>query len=248
MSHPTHHELLLGIGSVDVRVFGWQDLLECREPVSYLHIDSVRRDNVLISDFNGDVDLATKLLKSTTIIAPGPTSEKVRAMVTQDLKYVLIRLSSNDSFTGFGRFFILPLSELEPIRAGVNQTVTSLVRSVTIPDDVRSRVRIALAIVPGDRFVFLDWDLWVSSYKMVDFAHQSASPRISSKPPKHHGNDGDEIVLRHYFVPDDWAMGGSLNLCCMTADGTLIYPRDDKVSMIKANLNRPAFRRGSSAF
>ena len=248
VSHPTHHELLLGIGSADVRILGWQDLLQCREPVSYLHIDSVPRDNVLNTNFNGDVDLATKLLKSTTIIAPGPTSEKVRAMVTQNLKNVLIRLSSNDSFTEFGRFFILPLSELEPIRASVNQTDTFLVRSAIIPDDVRSRVRIALAIIPGDRFVFLDWDLWVSSYKMVDSARQSASPGTSSKPPKNHGNDGDEIVLRHYFVPDDWAMGGSLDLCCMTADGTLIYPRDDKVSMIKANLNRPTFRRGSSAF
>ena len=248
VNHPTHHELFLGFGSADVRVFGWQDVLECREPVSYLHIHSVRQDNVLISDPDRGVDMATKLLKSTNIAAPGPASEKVRAMVTQDLKYILIRLNSNDSFTRFGRFFILPLSELEPIRPGVNHTDTSLVRSVNIPDDVRSRVRIALAVLPGDRFVFLDWDLWVSTYKMVDFAHQSASPGISSQAPKHHGNEADESVQRHYFVPDDWAMGGSLDLCCMTADATLIYPRDDKVSLIKANLNRPAFRRGSSAF
>ena len=248
VSHPTHHELLLGIGSSDIRVFGWQDLLECREPISYLHIHSVRPDNVLISDFNGDVDVATNLLKRTNLVAPAPTSEKVRAMVTQDLKYVLIRLSSNDSFTGFGRFFILPLSELERIRAGVSQTDTSLVRSATIPDDVKSRVRIALAILPGDRFVFLDWDLWINSYQMVDVAHQSASAGISSELSQHHGNEGGELVQRHYFVPEDWAMGSSLDLCCMTADGTLIYPRDDKVSMIKADLNRPAFRRGSSAF
>lgn len=248
VSHPTHHELLLGVGSADVRVFGWKDLLECREPVSYLHIDSVRQDNVLIPELNGDVDLATRLLERTNIIAPGPTSEKVRAMVTQDLRYVLIQLSSNDSFTGFGRFFILPLSEMEPIRASVNQTDTCLVRSANIPEDVRSRVRIALAILPGDRFVFLDRDLWVSSYRMVDVAHQSVSSGTSSKPRRQQGNEGDELVQRHYFVPDDWAMGGSLDLCCMTADGTLIYPRDDKVSMIKANLNKPAFRRGSSAF
>lgn len=248
VNHPTHHELLLGIGSADVRVFGWRDLLECREPVSYLHMDSVRQDNILIPAFNGDVDMATKLLDHTNIVAPGATSEKVRAMVTQDLKHVLIQLSSNNSFTAFGRFFILPLSELEPIRAGVNQADTSLVRSAIIPEDVRSRVRIALAILPGNRFVFLDWDLWVSSYQMVEVAHQLASSGIPSKPPKQQGNDGDELVQRHYFVPDDWAMGGSLDLCCMTADGTLIYPRDDKVSMIKVNLSRPAFRRGSSAF
>ena len=248
VSHPTHHELLLGIGSENVRVFGWQDLLECREPVAYLHINSVRRDNELISNSDGDVDIATKLLKSTNIVAPGPNPEKVRAMVTQDLKYVLIRTSSNYSFTGFGRFFIFPLSELEPIRAGVNRTDTAVIRSSTIPDNVRSRVRIALAVLPGDRFVFLDWDLWVNSYKMVDFEHRSASTGVSSEPPKYHGNERNELVQRHYFIPDDWAMGGSLDLCCMTSDGTMIYPRDDKVSMIKAILNRPAFRRGSSAF
>ena len=248
MSPPTHHELLLGIGPADVRIFGWQDLLECREPVSYLHTDSVRQDEALISDFNDDVGSAIKLLKRTNIVAPGPTSEKMRGMVTQDLKNVLIRLSSNDSFTGFSRFIILPLSELEPIRAVVNMTDLSLVRTATIPDDVRSQVRIALAILPGNRFVFLDWDLWVSSYKIADVAHHSASQGVSPKPPKHHhGNEGDTSVERHYFLPGDWAMGGSLDLCCMTADGTLIYPRDDKVSMIKGNLNRPAFRRGSSA-
>ncbi|KAL8861621.1 MAG: hypothetical protein Q9178_002146 [Gyalolechia marmorata] len=248
VSHPTHHELLLGIGSADVRVFRWQDILECREPVSYLHEHSVPQDNKIISDFKGSVDMATQLLKSTDIIAPGPASEKVRAMVTQDLKYVLIRWSSNDSFTGFGRFFILPLAELEPISAGFNQTDILLVRSTTIPDEVRSRVRIALAVLPGDRFVFLDWDFWVNSYKIGDFTHLSTSSGNSLMLPKHHGNEGHGLVQPHYFVPNDWAMGGSLDLCCMTADGTLIYPRDDKVSMIKADLNRPAFRRGSSAF
>ena len=248
VSHPTHHELLLAIGSADVRVFGWQKILKCREPVSYLHEHSVPHDNKSITDLKGDVDMATQLLKGAEIVAPGPASEKVRAMVTQDLKYVLIRWSSNDSFTGFGRFFILPISELEPIRAGVNQTDTFLVKFATVPDEVASRVRIALAVLPGDRFVFLDWDFWVNSYKMVDFAHQSASSGISSMTSKYHGNEGDELVQRHYFVPDDWAMGGSLDLCCMTADGTLIYPRDDKVSMIKADLNRPAFRRGAPAF
>lgn len=88
----------------------------------------------------------------------------------------------------------------------------------------------------------------MNSYRMADPAHSSTSPGISSKPPKQHGNGADESNQRHYFIPDDWAMDGSLDLCCMTADGTLIYPRDDKVVMIKASLNTPAFRRGSSNY
>ncbi|KAL8827684.1 MAG: hypothetical protein Q9170_006915, partial [Blastenia crenularia] len=248
VSHPTHHDLLLGIGSANVRVFGWQDFTECRKPVSYLHIYQLRHNDVSPSELNGDVEIATQLLKSTNVVAPGTVSEKIRAVVTQDSRYILIRLSANNSFIGLGRFFILPLSELEPIKAVIDQSDITVIRSATIPDDVRSQVRIALTILPGDHFVFLDWDLWVNSYKMVDLAHHSAQPGVSSKPLKHHGNESEGIVQRHYFIPDDWVMGGSLDLCCMTADGTLIYPRDDKVSMIKANLTRPPFRRGSSAF
>ena len=252
LSHPSQDQSILGIGSRDIRIFRWQELRECSEPVSYRHIDSVRPGDFFVSDSNDNVEAATELLKSTAIVTPGSSSENLRAIVTQDLKHVLIRLSSADSFTGFGRFFIFPLSELDPIKAGINQNDnqndTVFVRPVTIPENVRSRVRIPLGILPGDRFVFLDWDLWVSCYKIDAFAPQSASPRASSRPSRQPSNEGDDSVQRYYFIPDDWAMGGSLDLCCMTADGTLFYPRDDKVSMIKADLSKPAFRRGSSAF
>ena len=254
LNHPAQDELLLSIGSADVRVFRWQDLRECSEPVSYLHMDSVPQENVSISDSNSDVDTAFKLLKTAAIAATEPPLEKVRGTVTQDLKHVLIQLSSNLSFAGFNRYFIVPLSELDSVRPGAYQGQNDpvVVRSATIPDDVRSRVRIALGVLPGDRFVFLDRELWLSSYKMEASSarrhhhHQSTSTGNSSRPSKQLGIDGDERVQRHYFIPDDWAMGLSLILCCMTADGTLFYPRDEKLSIIKASLSRPAYRRGPS--
>lgn len=245
VSHPTHHELLLGIGSADIRVLWWLDLRECREPVSYLYTFSAQQGSMLDSDLNSNTDAAIKLLKDTNINASGSAPEKMRAIVTQDLKHVLIRLSSNGSFIGFGRFFIFPLSELEPIIAGFKQNGQILVRPIAIPDEVRSQVRISLGVVPGDRFIFLDWDLWVNSYKMGSVGHHSAASEASSKPSM---QNGDESSQRHYFVPNDWALGESLDLCCMTADGTLVYPRDGKLSLIKADLRKPAFRRGSSAF
>lgn len=178
------------------------------------------------AEVDGDVNTATELLNSTSIVAPGPVSRKVKAIVTQDLKHVLIQLSSHYSSTDHGQVFVLPVSELEPISASVDKSDVSLVRSAAVPEEIRSRVRIALAILPGDRFIFLDWDLWVNSYRLTASTLQSTSSAFSSKPLKPHSNEGSEIVQRHYFVPDDWAMCGSLDLCCMTADGTLIYPRD----------------------
>ncbi|KAL9619809.1 MAG: hypothetical protein Q9160_005645 [Pyrenula sp. 1 TL-2023] len=240
LSHPTQNQLILGIGSRDIKVYRWHDFHECSAPVPYAHINALQQGNDLDFSSDGDVDTAAKLLPSTAIATPEAASANVRAMVTQDLKHVLIRVSSSDSFTGFGQFFIIPIPQLDLIRAGVKQNNTVTLRPTAIPDSVRSRVRISLGILPGDRFVFLDWDLWVCCYKMgANIAHQPASSLGNSpEPSKRLGNASDGLVQRHYFIPDDWAMGGSLDLCCMTADGTLLYPRDDKVSMIKANFSR----------
>lgn len=38
LRHPTQDQLILGIGSENIRVFKWQDFRECSEPVSYLHM------------------------------------------------------------------------------------------------------------------------------------------------------------------------------------------------------------------
>ncbi|KAL8670217.1 MAG: hypothetical protein Q9168_005231 [Polycauliona sp. 1 TL-2023] len=248
VSHPSHQELLLGIGSADVRVFGWQDLLRCREPVSYLQIPSIRRDDTSVTEPKGDGNMATELLKPADILESGSNIEKVKAMVTQDLKNILVQVSSSGPSTGFDRFFVLPLAQLERIRASIDQSDAYLIKPTMIPDNVRAQVRIALAILPNDRFVFLDHELWVSSYDMLASTDHPAPQSIPAQPSRHYGNEGNEPIRRHYFIPDDWAMSGSLQLCCMTADGTLIYPRDGKVSMIKADLNKSAYCRGSSAF
>lgn len=250
LRHPTQHQLFLGIGSSDVRVFRWQDFRECSEPVSYLHIAPVQQHVDSSPDVKGYIDTTTEALASASIAASVSTSEGARAMVTQDLEHLLVRVSSSSSSTGFGRFFVVPLSEMDTIKAGFDHinTDSTVIRSIPISDEVRPRVRIPLGILPGNRFVFLDWELWVCSYRIDASTDRAASSRKLSTISKHVDNEGDDLVQHHYFVPEDWAMGGSLDLCYMTADGTLVYPRDDKVSMIKAELSRPAWHRGSSTF
>ena len=141
-------------------------------------------------------------------------------MLTQNSKYVFIEASTNGLPAGTSSHIILPWVELETLG-------------------------IPLGIFPGQRYVFLDWNLWLSSYKLQDDALEVVFAKSPFKPSEDQGQGNDYApIQKHYFIPDDWATSSSLDLCCMTADETLIYPRDDKVSLIKTNFNRPSFRHG----
>lgn len=252
LNHLTRPELLLGIGVADVQILRWQDLAECGEPVSYTNESGVLDSGSAPSERKGNVDSVSKLLQGTNLRGSRPVVEKVRAMITQDSKHVLIRISTEGLLTSTSRSFVLPLSELEPISADVEQSAPRIIRQTRIPEKVKSQVRIPLGILPGDRYVFLDKDLWLCSYEIKGSISHTAGPGSFVKLPadqyQYQGQEPDVSIQKHYFIPDDWATRSSLDLCCMTADGTLIYPRDNKVSMLVTNLNRPSFRRGPSEF
>lgn len=250
LAHPTKSQLLLGIGPENVRVFRWSNLKECQEPACYQTIQQMLHDS---PGFENTPESITQSLTETNIIDKATTWKLLRATITQDRRHILIRLSSTDSFMGAGRLILFPVSELDSIGSTARQHGTpTVIRTVSIPPHISSRVKIALGVLPGERFVFLDNELWVCSCALDDL-HQPHRPSVAStistsRLAERTQPDIDEAVQRHYFIPTDWAMGGSLDLCSMTADGTLLYSRDDKVSMIKASLQPGGFRRSSAGF
>lgn len=250
LNHPTQDNLILGIGCDDVRIFSWQDLRECGQAVPYLQTIETQPGSHTAPSLRGQLELATEELKKTNLNDAKDASWKLlRASITQNRQHILIRLSSTESFVGPGRLIIFPLSELQYVAADSEQGPSShAIRTVNVSKSISSRVKIALGILPGDRFVFLDEELWVCSCDLDAMNRQQKSNLPTSPFPGRTEPNIDEVVQRHYFIPDDWAMGGSLSLCCMNADGTLLYPRDDKVSMIKANLHGGGFRRSSAGF
>lgn len=234
---------------IDVRVVRWKDLAECAEPHSYAHGRRLLHDVTASARSEEDIDLVNELLESTDVQNGRTSTERVQGMLTQNSKYVFIKASTNGLPAGTSSHIILPWVELEILGAAVDQSAPQIIRPTRIPETVQSQVRIPLGILPGQRYVFLDWNLWLSSYKLQDDGPEVVFAKSPFKPSEDQGQGNDYApIQKHYFIPDDWATSSSLDLYCMTADGTLIYPRDDKVSLIKTNINRPSFRHGSSAF
>ena len=77
MNQPTHPDFLLRIGTADLRIFSWRDLVESSEPVPYLDEQTVQQNNVLSVNLNRSVDMATKLLKNTKIVASETSSKRL---------------------------------------------------------------------------------------------------------------------------------------------------------------------------
>ena len=246
LSHLTRPQIVLGLGVADVRVVRWKDLAECAEPHSYAHGRRLLHDVSASTRGKEDIDLVNELLKNTDIQNNRTSTERIRGMLTQNSKYVFIKVSTNRLSASTSSHIILPWVELETLD---DQSTPQIIQPIRIPETIQSQVRIPLGILPGQRYVFLDWNLWLSSYKIQDDVPEVVFPKSSFKPSEDQGQGNNYTpIQKHYFIPDDWATSGSLDLCYMTADGTLIYPRDNKVSLIKTKFNRPSFRHGSSAF
>ena len=248
LCHPAQSHLLLGIGVEDVRVFDWNDLHEFQIPVRYEDIHQLLHDGFTRPDIEPALHPVTQGLTETNITHQGPNWTLLRAGVTQSKTHILIRLSSTESFLGAGKVILFPLSQLLSVGT-TGQSKIMVIQTVNIPSTISSRVNIALGVLPGNRFVFIDNELWICSCALEDMHEQHRSSVAStSSLARRTESCFDEVVQRHYFIPDDWAMGGSLDLCALNVDGTLLYPRDDKVSMIKASLHAGGFRRSSAAF
>jgi hypothetical protein len=86
----------------------------------------------------------------------------------------------------------------------------------SLPSDVVSCMRKPLAILSGPRLVFLDKDWWVCSF------YWPGSSRYSGK------------IQRHYALPGDWTNTSAANLCEMTSDGTLLWPKDGEVVTVQS--------------
>ena len=83
-------------------------------------------------------------------------------------------------------------------------------------------VEISLGILPGMRFIFLDRDLWMCTYKLGAM-------------------DDEDALQRHYFIPRDWVSTENLEQCQMMEDGTFLCPRDDKVAAIVCRFEARGF-------
>lgn len=88
-----------------------------------------------------------------------------------------------------------------------------------IPVGLSDHIRLVLGIISGSKLIFLDQDLWVCAFTLG------------------HSSPTRELCQRYYFIPRDWVVEESLRNCALAEDGTLFWPRDDRVVRIRCDFD-----------
>ena len=139
-----------------------------------------------------------------------------KALLSQDGECILLQIKNTSPQGQISKqLFLFPVS-------GFASNETSIPH-ISIPSAVHAKVDIPLGVLSGSRLAFLDQDLWFCTFGLTS----------------REGEDGR--LQRHYFVPRDWTSTEGVEQCCMMEDGTLLCPKDDKVAVIRCNMEVSGF-------
>ncbi|KAI1324505.1 hypothetical protein F5Y16DRAFT_402357 [Xylariaceae sp. FL0255] len=145
--------------------------------------------------------------------------EVKKAMLTQDGTHMLLCISkpkgtrlSTDQLT------IIPKMVLDETETAVDQSAW---HPVFVPPSIISHILFPLGILSNSRLVFLDHEFWLCSYPLARSPH---SPVV-------------DTYHRFYFIPRNWVTKDSLEQCVLGEDGTLFWPKADRVVLIRCNLD-----------
>ena len=221
LQHPTHESIFLAFGATDTRVFRWQDFSEQPRFCFQEHRPGLPSHAKL--DSMGDHTLGLAQLSLGASGKHGSSPVVHRAILTQDGRHILIQTKG---ISGQGQIVKgLLIFDISSFVLNEEEDAESTPLSYAyIPSDILSKIEIPLGILSGSRLAFLDKDLWFYTFRL-DFVH----------------DDYDEVLVRHYFVPRDWTSTENVEQCCMMADGSLLCPKDDKVVVIKCDLEGSSF-------
>ncbi|KAH8820667.1 hypothetical protein F5884DRAFT_57550 [Xylogone sp. PMI_703] len=217
LRHPTQGHLFLGFGVDDVKIFQWKDFMEQN---TWRFADSLEPSSESKVDENSrnTADLANS--------APGNQKDQSNSVVnkvifTQDERHILVQIK-HTSIRGkiTKSLLIFGVSAFEIVD---NKKLITPLTYLSLTPDVASTVEVPLDILAGSRLVFLDKDLWICTLRLGSKTH-------------------DEVLKRHYFIPRDWVNSDSLEQCCMLRDGTFLCPKEDKIAVIKKNLETGSLR------
>ncbi|KAL6875968.1 WD40 repeat-containing protein [Trichoderma longibrachiatum] len=217
LPHPSRPDLLLAFGSVDVVTYTWLGLKKLSTSVYF----ELQRPGLVPKTF----PTATGELTGSEQFPPsdGAYSEAsvTNVLLTHDAEHVLVNTKAASQRGTIRKTFIFPISafDIGTLNIGLPSTIGHL----QLPPSISSRVKVSLGVLPGARLAFLDHDAWLCTY----FLHRAIH------------SDFLDSYDRHYFVPREWVGAISFDNCHLAKDGTLFWPRDDKVALIECNLDEP---------
>ncbi len=218
LTHPTQSDLLLGFGPSDLMILYWNDLtdagrLQFRE-------ERPRLNTQASFDFKDYSELSLDQLSITTSKEVEAVSTVTKAVLSQDRKHFLVHILNHSAQGTASKGLLVFETSAFGTCDGIDYTTP--VANLYLPPVVMARVEVPLGVLPGSLLVFLDQDLWICTYRL--------------------GSVHDDGALkRHYFIPRDWVGTESLEQCCVLEDGTLLFPKDGEVAVIKSSLGAADF-------
>ncbi|KAI1451632.1 hypothetical protein F4805DRAFT_450804 [Annulohypoxylon moriforme] len=216
LCHPTQQDIILGYGALDIFAYSWTDI-ENLYSAPYREIQKGSKFGVGVSD----ISELEELFDSDIYLTENNKMRKVinKAILSDDGSNVLIHTcditrkdgSRNNSM--FARTANLP--------ENINGTnIPHFLRVSRIPMEISHQVHVPLGIIHGFKLIFLDRNFWLCSYSIDGPASSSL----------------EKTYNRLYFIPRDWIGQNSVANCVLTEDGSLFWPRDDRVVIIECNL------------
>ena len=217
LNHPFHNSLVLGFGPKDLRILHWSDLstLAC---LPYRRSGSQPESKPSLQDDNNGTLSLTQ--PSRACGDPAWSDSVTKAVLTQDNKHLLISVQPSSTQGGVFRNLLIFETSLFTAVDGIT-SIPSL-DYLFLPGEIRARVEVPLGVLPGSKFVFLDHDLWLCTFKLG---------LIYS----------GEAVKRHYFIPRDWVGTASLEQCCLLENGALLFPWNGEVAVITSGIGDTDF-------
>lgn len=205
LNHPLNSSHLLAIEATKALSVSWQDLAQ-RDSFAF----SIPKSHEP-SKSSSTLDRIRKPSLPRSMSSDNINAEIGHAATTQDGLHVMIETAKffqdhNKSERQLMFFY----------KADFKGT-SSLISPRPIPTALFDQLQLPLGILSGERFIFLNNDNWLCSY------------RLDSE-------EGPAGVKRHFFLPRDWLNGECLELCQVTANGALVVPKGGDVAWIKSDL------------
>jgi len=221
LCHPTQPDIILGYGVQDVRAYSWKTL-DFLGRASYHELP---RQQAYGRASKATAPEATDSAQPSRIndihVVEGSVT---KAMLTQDLKHILVSALVQRSGVGTTNLMIIPITALETADEG--GCLPPSLGFISIAPHILAQIQVPLGVLPSLELAFLDHDLWVCTYSLKSVFRSGLA----------------DSYRRFYFIPRDWVRVGGVNSdsrdnCALTASGTLFWPRDDRVVAIECTLD-----------
>ena len=221
LQHPTQKSQFLGFGATDVRVFQWQDFSEL--PSLFFHEHPSRLGSFTSLKMLGNRDLDLSRLSLNAHDNTNSHSIASKAFLTQDCSHVLVQIKTTTNQGQIAKQVLMFETSAFPSNGEEELLVSKKPSHIPIPQALLSKIEIPLGILSDSRLAFLDRDLWFCTFKLKAVLGD------------------DDAFQRHYFIPRDWTSSQGLGQCCIMKDGSLLCLKDDRVAVIKCNLEGSSF-------